>query len=109
MNMKYAELGNTGIKVSRICVGGMSFGEPSEDFHRWTLSREETKEVIGFCFENGINFIDTANTYSHGTSEEFIGHALRSWRYPARTSSWHPRCTSTRDISAWRPYSGRST
>ncbi len=82
MNMEYAELGNTGIKVSRICVGGMSFGEPSEDFHRWTLSREETKEVIGFCFENGINFIDTANTYSHGTSEEFIGHALRELEIP---------------------------
>ena len=90
--MRYAEMGGTGIKVSRICVGGMSFGVPSEDFHRWTFDREATKDIIGLCFENGVNFIDTANGYSHGTSEEFIGN----WRYPARMSSWLPRSTTTR-------------
>jgi len=75
-------MGGTGIKVSRICVGGMSFGVPSEDFHRWTLDREATKDIIGLCFENGVNFIDTANGYSHGTSEEFIGCALRELEIP---------------------------
>ena len=75
--MKYAELGNTGIKVSRICVGGMSFGKPSEDFHLWTLEQENTKAMIKHAFELGVNFIDTANTYAHGTSEEYIGRAIK--------------------------------
>ena len=75
--MKYAELGNTGIQVSRICVGGMSFGRASEDFHLWTLDQEHTTAMIGHALELGVNFIDTANTYSHGTSEEYIGCALK--------------------------------
>lgn len=57
------------MKVSRICVGGMSFGEPSEDFHQWTLDKDATRDMIKLCYENGVNFIDTANVYSHGTSE----------------------------------------
>ena len=75
--MKYTELGSTGIKVSRICVGGMSFGERSEDFHMWTLDQKATTEILSHCFDNGINFIDTANGYSHGTSERFIGNAIK--------------------------------
>ena len=75
--MKYAELGNTGIQVSRICVGGMSFGRASEDFHLWTLDQEHTTAMIGHALELGVNFIDTANTYSHGTSEEYISCALK--------------------------------
>lgn len=75
--MKYTTLGNTGIKVSKICIGGMSFGEPSKDFHEWTLNQEETTKVIKIAFELGVNFIDTANVYSHGTSEIFIGNALK--------------------------------
>ena len=70
--MKYIKLGNTDIEVSRICVGGMSFGEPSEDFHLWTLDQEKTTSMIKHAYELGVNFIDTANTYSHGTSEIFI-------------------------------------
>ena len=80
--MKYVELGNTGIIVSKICVGGMSFGEASEDFHEWTLTQEETTQMIQIAFENGINFIDTANCYSHGTSEVFIGNALKELGIP---------------------------
>ncbi len=80
--MRYAELGKTGIKVSRICVGGMSFGERSEDFHTWTLDQNETAEVLKACFDKGINFIDTANAYSHGTSEVYIGKALRELEIP---------------------------
>ena len=75
--MMYAELGSTGMKVSRICVGGMSFGERSEDFHMWTLDQKETMEILSHCFDNGINFIDTANGYSHGTSESYIGNAIK--------------------------------
>lgn len=75
--MKYIELGNTGIKVSRICIGGMSFGEASSDFHEWTLNQEDTTKMIKKALELGVNFIDTANVYSHGTSEIYIGNALR--------------------------------
>lgn len=60
----------------------MSFGEPSKDFHEWTLSQEETTKVIKRAFELGVNFIDTANVYSHGTSEIFIGNALKELNTP---------------------------
>lgn len=76
--MKYAELGNTGIQVSRICIGAMSFGKASEQFHQWTLDQGETQDMIAHAWELGVNFIDTANTYSFGTSEEYIGKALKS-------------------------------
>ena len=80
--MRYAELGSTGIKVSRICVGGMSFGERFEDFQMWTLDQKSTTEILSLCLDNGLNFIDTANTYSHGTSETFIGNSLRQLEVP---------------------------
>lgn len=75
--MKYTKLGNTNIEVSQICVGGMSFGEASEAFHQWTLPYEDTKNMIEHALDLGVNFIDTANTYSFGTSEQFIGKALK--------------------------------
>ena len=75
--MKYTELGSSGIKVSRICVGCMSYGRPSEDFHLWTLDANQTREMVKHAIDLGVNFFDTANVYSHGTSEEFLGKALR--------------------------------
>jgi aryl-alcohol dehydrogenase-like predicted oxidoreductase len=75
--MKYTQLGNTGIEVSRICVGCMSYGKPSEDFHLWTLDQEETTKMIKHALDLGVNFFDTANGYSHGTSEGFLGKALK--------------------------------
>ena len=75
--MKYTQLGNTGIEVSRICVGCMSYGKPSEDFHLWTLDQEETTKMIKHALDLGVNFFDTANGYWHGTSEEFLGKALK--------------------------------
>ena len=75
--MKYTQLGNTGIEVSRICVGCMSYGKPSEEFHLWTLNQEETTKMIKHALDLGVNFFDTANGYSHGTSEEFLGKALK--------------------------------
>ena len=80
--MKYGKLGNSDILVSKICLGGMSFGEASSDFHEWTLNQEETTKIIKESFELGINFIDTANVYSHGTSEKFIGNALKELNIP---------------------------
>ena len=75
--MRYTTLGHSGIKVSRLCVGGMSFGKASPDFHQWTIGPEATRDVIKRALEQGINFIDTANCYAFGTSEEYIGAALR--------------------------------
>ena len=75
--MQYATLGHSGIRVSKICLGGMSFGKASPDFHQWTIGPEDTKAVIARALDCGVNFIDTANTYAFGTSEEYIGRALR--------------------------------
>lgn len=75
--MEYINLGDTNIKVSRICVGCMSFGVASADFHKWTLDYETSKKMIKHALDLGINFFDTANVYSHGTSEEFLGRALK--------------------------------
>lgn len=75
--MKYVALGRSGIQASRLCVGGMSFGEPDETHHVWTIGPEETRAVLRRAFDCGINYIDTANCYARGTSEEHIGRALR--------------------------------
>jgi len=80
--MKYTKLGNTGIEVSRICVGCMSYGRASEDFHLWTLPQEETTKMVRHALDLGVNFFDTANCYSHGTSEEFLGVALKNAGVP---------------------------
>lgn len=75
--MKYTKLGNTNIEVSRICVGCMSYGKPTEDFHLWTLGEDETKQMVKHAHDLGVNFFDTANCYSHGTSEEYLGSAIK--------------------------------
>ena len=76
--MKYSKLGNSDIEVSKLCVGCMSFGKPFADFHEWTLSQDETDEVVKHALNLGINFFDTANVYAHGTSEEFLGKAIKN-------------------------------
>ena len=80
--MRFTKLGNSGIEVSRLCVGCMSFGTPSADFHQWTLDAGQTRELVKAALDMGVNFFDTANVYSHGTSEEFLGQALRSLGFP---------------------------
>ncbi|WP_291289451.1 aldo/keto reductase [Enorma sp.] len=77
VDMRYTTLGHSGITIPRLCLGGMSFGRASADFHQWTIGPEETRAVIKRSLELGVNFIDTANCYAHGTSEEYIGAALR--------------------------------
>lgn len=73
--MEYAKLGNTDIEVSKLCVGCMSFGKAGT-MHDWTLNEEESEKVIRHALELGINFFDTANGYSAGTSEEYLGKAI---------------------------------
>lgn len=76
--MQYATIGRTDIKVSRFCLGCMGFGEVREGaLHKWTLGPDDTKAIIEQTLATGINFFDTAMAYSFGTSEEYVGQALR--------------------------------
>lgn len=75
--MEYARLGNTGLQVSRICLGCMSFGDPKAGTHEWTLGEADSRPIIKAAWEAGINFYDTANVYSAGTSEEIVGKILK--------------------------------
>lgn len=74
--MIYTELGRTGIHVSKLCVGCMSFGKAGT-MHDWTLDEAESTKIIKHALDLGINFFDTANSYSAGTSEEYLGRAIR--------------------------------
>ena len=75
--MEYTKLGNSGIEVSRLCLGCMSFGDPASNMHAWTLDPEKSEAIIRHALDLGINFFDTANCYSAGTSEEYLGRAIR--------------------------------
>src|SRR4051812_43802249 len=75
--MDYVNLGRTGLKVSRLCLGCMSYGVPERGAHPWTLDEEQSRPFLRRAVELGINFFDTSNSYSDGTSEEILGRALR--------------------------------
>ena len=77
--MEYINLGKSGLKVSRICLGCMSYGVPERGAHPWSLDEEKSRPFIKRAVELGINFFDTANAYSDGTSEEITGRALRDF------------------------------
>ena len=77
--MDYVKLGRSGLEVSRICLGCMSYGVPERGSHLWTLDETRTQPFIKQAIELGINFFDTANVYSDGTSEEFLGRALKKF------------------------------
>lgn len=76
--MEYINLGNSDLKVSRICLGCMSFGDAS-GMQNWALNYEQSEKIIKYALDAGINFFDTANCYSNGTSEEFLGRALKKY------------------------------
>ena len=90
--MKYTKLGRTGLDVSRICVGCMSFGDASTGNHAWTLDEDTSRGFIKEALDAGINFFDTANVYSIGTSEEIVGGRWRISPIVTR-SSWRRRST----------------
>ncbi|NEA52036.1 aldo/keto reductase [Streptomyces sp. SID10815] len=77
--MRYVKLGSTGLDVSRICLGCMTYGVPDRGAHEWTLDEEASRPLIQQALEAGITFFDTANVYSDGTSEEIVGRALRDF------------------------------
>lgn len=77
--MQYNTLGKTDLQVSRLCLGCMTFGEPDRGKHAWTLPEESSRLIIKHAIDNGINFFDTANSYSDGSSEEIVGCALKDF------------------------------
>ena len=77
--MKYTKLGNSDLTVSRICMGCMGFGDAGNGQHSWTVDEEHSREIIGRGLELGVNFFDTAIGYQSGTSEQYVGRALRDF------------------------------
>lgn len=77
--MEYTRLGSTGMKVSRICLGCMGFGDAEHWVHKWVLDEENSRPIIKQALEMGINFFDTANVYSRGVSEAILGRALKEF------------------------------
>ena len=77
--MEYVRLGSTGMKVSRICLGCMGFGDAEHWVHKWVLNEENSRPIIKKALELGITFFDTANVYSMGKSEEILGRALKDF------------------------------
>lgn len=77
--MDYTKLGQTGLDVSRLCLGCMTLGVPDRGNHAWTLNEEASRPILRRAVEGGINFFDTANVYSDGTSEEIVGRALKEF------------------------------
>ena len=119
--MLYTQLGETDINISKICVGCMSFGKPGT-MHDWTLDEEGTDAVVAHALDLGITFFDTANGYSAGTSEEYLGKALRKHTSRDRVvitskvylmrGDFHPRPSIGRLMgrsSDWAPTTWTST
>jgi len=77
--MEYVKLGRTGLEVSRICLGCMTYGDPNKGTHAWSLKEEDSRPLLRQAIEAGINFLDTANTYSNGSSEEIVGRAIKDF------------------------------
>ena len=77
--MQYTRLGNSELHVSRICMGCMGFGDAGNSQHSWTLDEEHSREIIKRGLELGVNFFDTAIGYQSGTSEQYLGRALRDF------------------------------
>ena len=77
--MDYTRLGATGLEVSRLCLGCMSFGVPARGSHTWSLDEESSRPILRRALELGVTFFDTANVYSDGTSEEIVGRALKDF------------------------------
>jgi len=95
--MKTTRLGSTGLEVSRLCLGCMTYGEPGRGMHEWSLAEEQSRPFIKQALELGINFFDTANVYSDGSSEEILGRALRDF------AKRHEVVIATKVFSPMRP------
>lgn len=76
--MEYRKPGHSNLEVSRLCVGCMSFGDPGSNYHAWTLNVHERELLVKQALVLGLNFLDTADVYSAGTSEEYLGRAIQN-------------------------------
>lgn len=79
--MQFVNLGETGMRVSRICVGCMSYGQPEYDRWKWTIPEDKALPLLNYCYEKNLNFYDTANIYSNGVSEEILGKAIKKYNW----------------------------
>jgi aryl-alcohol dehydrogenase (NADP+) len=79
MHVHYVKLGSTGLEVSKVCLGAMSYGEPDRGTHLWSLPEDQARPFIRQALDGGVNFFDTANVYSAGSSEEILGRALKDF------------------------------
>ena len=77
--MEYQKLGSSDLNVSRICLGCMGFGDSENGMHTWTINEEKTRKIVKLALDNGINFFDTAIGYQNGTSEQYLGRALKDF------------------------------
>ena len=77
--MQYTKLGNSDLQVSRICMGCMGFGDAQNGQHTWTVNEKKSREIIKRGLELGVNFFDTAIAYQSGTSEQYLGRAIRDY------------------------------
>ena len=77
--MKYVKLGKSDLKVSKVCMGCMGFGDPENGMHSWTLPQKESSQIIRYGLDNGINFYDTAIGYQNGTSEQYLGKTIKEY------------------------------
>ena len=87
--MRYIKLGTTGLDVSPVAIGAMTYGDPGRGHPVWSLDEETSRPLIKHALEAGINFFDTANLYSYGSSEEILGRALKRLRGPGRRRDRH--------------------
>ena len=95
--MEFTKLGMTGVDVSRICLGCMSYGVPDRGTHPWSLDEDASKPFFRQALDAGINFFDTADAYSDGTSEEFVGRALAEEQLPKRVRNGATLVPQARD------------
>ena len=100
--MEYTKLGNTGMDVSRICLGCMGFGDAERWIHKWVLNEENSRPIIKKALELGINFFDTANVYSIGKSEEILGRALKDFAESGRGRHRHQGARQNARRTEWR-------
>lgn len=87
--MKYTKLGNSDLTVSRICMGCMGFGDAKNGQHSWTIDEEHSREIIKEGLDLGVNFFDTAIGYQSGTSEQYVGRAIKRFCKAGRCGNCH--------------------
>jgi len=106
--MQFVNLGETGMRVSRICVGCMSYGQPEYGQWKWTIPEDKALPLLNYCYEKNLNFYDTANIYSNGVSEEILGKAIKKYNWRRENIIIATKCFAAvgrggEDASNWSP------